>query len=75
MRSRESAPRLETGCGDAAIRSIEERLHDMDKSECELDSWVRMHEEQVRPVRHNESLRSGSTHIAVVVSAAVLGRF
>lgn len=47
----------------------------MDKSEHELDAWVRMYEEQVRHARHHESLRSSSTNIAVVVSAAVLGLF
>lgn len=47
----------------------------MDKSECELDAWVRMYEEQVRHARYHESLRSSSTNIAVVVSAAVLGLF
>lgn len=32
-----------------------------------------MYEEQIRHVRHHESLRSMSTNIAVVVSAAILG--
>ncbi len=38
-----------------------------------LEIWVRMYEEQIRHVRHHESLRSISTNIAVVVSAAILG--
>ncbi len=47
----------------------------MNKSEYELDAWVRMYEEQLRHVRHHELLRSSSTNFAVVVSAAVLGLF
>lgn len=38
-----------------------------------LEIWARMYEEQIRHVRHHESLRSMSTNIAVVVSAAILG--
>ncbi|MDE2892483.1 MAG: hypothetical protein OXN86_08295 [Chloroflexota bacterium] len=47
----------------------------MDKAGFNLEVWVRMYEEQIRHVRHHESLRSASTNIAVVVSAAVLGLF
>ncbi|MDE0174321.1 MAG: hypothetical protein OYH76_15420 [Defluviicoccus sp.] len=47
----------------------------MDKTGLNLEIWVRMYEEQIRHVRHHESLRSLSTNIAVVVSAAVLGLF
>lgn len=47
----------------------------MEKTGSELEVWVRMYEEQVRHIRHHESLRSRSTTIAVVISAAVLGLF
>ena len=40
-----------------------------------LDVWVRMYEEQTRHARHHESLRSTSTNIAVIVTAAALGLF
>lgn len=45
----------------------------MDRTRLHLEIWVRMYEEQIRHVRHHETLRSASTNIAVVVSAAVLG--
>ena len=45
----------------------------MGKDRVHLDVWVRMYEEQIRHVRHHEALRSSSTNIAVVISAAVLG--
>ena len=48
----------------------------MDRAEHDhLEIWVRMYEEQVRHARHHESLRSTSTDIAVVVTAAALGLF
>ena len=40
-----------------------------------LEVWVRMYEEQTRHARHHESLRSISTNIAVIVTAAALGLF
>ena len=40
-----------------------------------LDVWVRMYEEQTRHARHHESLRSTSTNITVIVTAAALGLF
>ncbi len=50
-------------------------MNEMDKAGFKLDVWLRMYEEQVRHVRHHESLRSSSTNIVVVVSAALLGLF
>ena len=47
----------------------------VEKDRFDLDVWVRMYEEQVRHARHHESLRSTSTNIAVVVTAAALGLF
>ena len=47
----------------------------MEKIGLPLDIWVRMYEEQIRHVRHHESLRYSSTNIALVLSAAVLGLF
>ena len=48
----------------------------MEKAERDhLDIWARMYEEQIRHARHHESLRSVSTNILVVVTAAALGLF
>ena len=48
----------------------------MEKSKNDrLDIWVRMYEEQTRHARHHESLRSVSTNIVVIVTAAALGLF
>lgn len=47
----------------------------MDKDRAHMDVWVQMYQEQIRHVRHHESLRSNATNISVVVSAAILGLF
>lgn len=48
----------------------------MEKERASVDKtvevWLRMYEEQVRHGRHHETLRSQSTNIVVVVSAALL---
>jgi hypothetical protein len=41
-------------------------------TEKDIDIWTRMYEEQVRHARHHETLRAQSTHLIVVISAALL---
>lgn len=41
-------------------------------TEKNIDIWARMYEEQVRHARHHETLRAQSTHLIVVISAALL---
>ena len=38
----------------------------------EIEVWLRMYEEQVRHARHHETLRTQSTNVIIVLSAAVL---
>ena len=38
-----------------------------------VEIWLRMYEEQVRHIRHHETLRTHSTNVVVVLSAGVLG--
>lgn len=37
----------------------------------EIEVWLRMYEEQVRHARHHETLRTHSTNVIIVLSAAV----
>lgn len=41
-------------------------------TEKNIDIWTRMYEEQVRHARHHETMRAQSTHLIVVISAALL---
>ncbi|MDE0365405.1 MAG: hypothetical protein OXP09_07500 [Gammaproteobacteria bacterium] len=41
----------------------------------ELEVWLRMYEEQVRHARHHETLRTQSTNVIIVLSAAALAFF
>ena len=37
-----------------------------------VEIWLRMYEEQVRHARHHETLRSQSTNVIIILSAAIL---
>ena len=39
---------------------------------CEIEVWLRMYEEQIRHARHHETLRTQSTNVIIVLSAATL---
>ena len=41
----------------------------MDK---DTEVWLRMYEEQTRHARHHETLRTHSTNVIVIISAAIL---
>jgi hypothetical protein len=40
-----------------------------------LEAWLRMYEEQVRHARHHEVLRTQSTNLVVLISAALLALY
>ena len=44
----------------------------MESQQLNVDVWLRMYEEQIRHVRHHESLRTQSTSMILVLSAALL---
>ena len=41
-------------------------------NDSKIEVWIRMYEEQVRHARHHETLRTQSTNLIIIISAAIL---
>ena len=47
--------------------SVEDQMNNS-----QFEVWLRMYEEQVRHARHHETLRTHSTNVIIIISAAIL---